>query len=150
MKVRLRITGQVQPGKAKTANPNYAIWCEIKRRCNDSSRHNYKYYGGRGIKVCNRWLNSFDNFNKDMGERPNKFEIDRIDNNKNYSPDNCRWVSHRENTLNRNAYGVSGIKNVRFNKGRYEAGLRRFGKYIYLGRYTNLELAVLAVRNYEN
>ncbi len=163
MKVKSQTTGQVQIGKNMsksinklnkytkvTENPSYSVWCEMKRRCLDKNRHNYKYYGGRGIKVCDRWLNSFDNFYNDMGEQPKGFEIDRIDNNKNYTPDNCRWIDHRANTLNRNAYGVSGIKNVRFNRGKYEAGLRRFGKFIYLGRYETMELARNAVINYED
>lgn len=136
--------------KTVEENPVYGIWLEMKRRCYKKNRHNYKYYGGRGIKVCDRWLDSFSNFYKDMGGRPDKFEIDRIDNNKDYSPDNCRWVSHRDNTLNRNGYSNSGIKGVRFNRGRYEASLRRFGKFIYLGRYSSLELATQAVKNYEN
>lgn len=163
MKVKSQTTGQVQIGKNMsksinklnkytkvTENPNYSVWCEMKRRCTNPNRHNYKYYGGRGIKVCDRWINSFDNFCADMGERPKGFEIDRIDNSKGYEPSNCRWVSHRDNTLNRSAYGSSKVKNVRFNKGKYEAGLRRFGKYIYLGRFDNIIQATNAVRNYES
>lgn len=72
------------------------IWQAMRRRCSRPDQPNYKWYGGRGIKVCERW-ESFDNFLADMGECPEGCEIDRIDGDGNYEPGNCRWVSHRDN-----------------------------------------------------
>lgn len=86
----------------------------MKQRCNDIKNKRYKNYGGRGIKVCKRWSNSFDLFLQDMGKKPSlKHQIDRIDNNKGYSPDNCHWVLAKENQSNRTnttSLLVNGIK----------------------------------------
>ena len=80
--------------------PIYNIWMGIKARCLNPNYPRYEYYGGRGIKVCDRWKNSFNNFYVDMGKKPEGMEIDRIDNNGDYEPNNCRWVTHAENCRN--------------------------------------------------
>lgn len=79
----------------------YNSWAAMKQRCYDPKRSNYAYYGGRGIKVCDQWINSFDQFLADMGERPEGKTLDRIDVNGNYEPSNCRWVTAKEQTSNR-------------------------------------------------
>lgn len=67
----------------------------------------YNYYGGKGIHVCERWINSFENFLEDMEDSFEEgLELDRIDNSKGYSPENCRWVNHSENMLNRNGFKI--------------------------------------------
>jgi len=84
-------------GMSKTAI--FKSWISMISRCRTVTDKNYAQYGGRGITVCDRWL-KFENFYADMGQRPEGMQLDRIDNDKGYSPDNCRWVTPRENVLN--------------------------------------------------
>lgn len=72
----------------------------MKGRCLNSKNYNYKNYGGRGITVCKRWM-KFNNFLADMGERPDGMSIDRVDNNRGYSKDNCRWATRKEQCRNK-------------------------------------------------
>lgn len=81
--------------------PLYRVWCSMLHRCNNPNAPFYNRYGGRGIKVCDRW-SKFENFLDDMGQRPEGMTIDRTNNDGNYEPGNCKWVSHKENCNNRN------------------------------------------------
>ena len=81
----------------------YTVWVEMKGRCNNPKNKSYKDYGGRGIKVCQRW-DDFRNFLTDMGERPDGLMIDRINNDGNYEPGNCQWTDIT--TSNRNTRRV--------------------------------------------
>lgn len=91
--------------KAKTHGQSksgyYTVWRSMLARCGNPNNIGYDRYGGRGIAVCDRWRNSFENFRDDMGPRPEGHEIDRKDTNGNYGPDNCHWVTAAANTRNR-------------------------------------------------
>lgn len=78
----------------------YQAWVYMKRRCFNSASQNYRNYGGRGITVCERWLD-FRGFYEDMGECPPGFSIERIDVNGNYEPDNCKWIPSHEQHRNK-------------------------------------------------
>lgn len=78
----------------------YRCWRSLKNRCLNPKNAQYKDYGGRGITICERWLD-FINFFADMGKSPNKSEIDRIDNNSGYFKENCRWTTKKKNASNR-------------------------------------------------
>ena len=78
----------------------YRSWRSMLTRCRDPKSNRYQYYGGRGISVCDRWKESFKNFLVDMGERPAGKSLDRLDNDGNYEPSNCRWATPSEQRLN--------------------------------------------------
>lgn len=85
----------------KSKHPMYTSWIQMKQRCFNKKAAKYPWYGGSGITVCDRWLESFDNFLEDMGERPEGMSLDRIDNLGNYCKENCKWSTPKEQSNNR-------------------------------------------------
>lgn len=131
----------------------YRIWQGLKNRCLNSKGRDYKYYGGRGIKVCDRWRDSFLNFYEDMGERPEGTSLDRIDVNGDYNSDNCRWVNNIIQARNKrtpvnNKSGVRGVY-VHKKSNKWIANIYVNNKRIYLGVFSEKEDAVKARKEAE-
>lgn len=95
------LRGEPATGLSVRNYPEYRVWIDMKTRCYKSKCKAYKYYGGRGITVCNEWKHSFLTFISDMGRCPIGLTLDRVDNNGNYSKDNCRWTTRYEQIHNR-------------------------------------------------
>jgi len=125
---------------------SYQTWASMKQRCNNPNNKHYKDYGGRGIGICKEWV-QFINFYKDMGEPLDSMSLDRIDNNKGYFKDNCRWATNiiqgrNQRTRKDNTTGVRGVyfrNDTKKNKWRVKITVN--GKEISLGSYKTLEEA---------
>jgi hypothetical protein len=125
-------------------SPEYEVWTAIKQRCSNKNEVYYESYGGRGTTFCSEW-EYFSNFTKDVGHRPSSsYQIDRIDNNKGYSKENCRWVLPNVNGAN---------KRRKFGLGTYKKGNRHiaqiciYGETYYLGSFKVKESAQNAYMN---
>lgn len=136
-----------------TTSREYEAWCSMIGRCETESNTSYDNYGARGVKVCERWRSSFENFLADMGERPSpKHSIDRINVNGDYEPLNCRWVTREEQMRNRRLFKINktGVNGVYLNKsGKYHAQIYEQGKRKHLGLFDTLEEAAEARKTAE-
>ena len=133
-------------GQSRTKT--YRNWAAMKQRCLDKNSHAYSDYGGRGITLCQEW-EKFENFLIDMGEKPEGLEIDRIDNEKGYYKENCRWTSKGENLANRRVWGSTGFKGVFKHNPGFIARLYFKGKPHYLGHFKTPEQASEAYEKFK-
>lgn len=122
----------------------YQIWCDMKQRCYNPKVREYKNYGGRGITVCDEWMNSaaFFEWAKANGYSE-KLTIDRIDNDKGYSPDNCRWSTAKEQRHNqRPRKSKSGFTGIRIAPNGFIAYVCTGRKYNHIGTYNTINEAI--------
>jgi hypothetical protein len=117
----------------------YTIWSDMKTRCYNTKCHVYKYYGALGIKVCDRWLNSFENFLVDMGNRPSKsHSLDRFPNkNGNYEPENLRWATDKQQACNRSSNKYIEYKGETKTHSEWNDTFKRGHSYLYSLLKTN-------------
>lgn len=138
-------------GVNRTDHVLYGTWSDMKRRCYDNRLSSYPNYGGRGITVCDMWLDDFANFAKDVGQRPEGTSLDRIDNNKGYAPSNVRWATRREQNGNTraviNSCGAPGVS--RSASGRFRARYKQGGKEVALGVFDTIKEASACVDKYK-
>jgi hypothetical protein len=143
--------GHTKDGKL---TPEYQSWKAMLKRCTEVNGKSYVNYGGRGIKVCERWSNSFEDFFEDIGEKPTlKHTLDRIDVNGNYEPSNCKWSTYQEQSRNQrlSKRNTSGVRGVAWNKRdkRWVPTIKANGISIRLGSFTDKEKAIEARKQAE-
>jgi hypothetical protein len=143
-------------GLTKTKHPLYTTYKGMLARCNHPNSKYYSYYGGRGIKVCKRWLGryGFVRFVRDMGPRPEGYTLERKHNNGNYSQYNCIWAPMSTQSLNRrlavvNTSGYVGIHHYKAT-GKWSAYIDFKRKRKHLGYFDNLHEAIEARRKAED
>lgn len=132
--------------KGNAKHPLYYTWKNMLSRCYYKKHRDYHLYGGRGIQLCERWLD-FNNFIADMGEKPTpQHQLDRIDSDGNYEPSNCRWVTPTENTINSRPRNGRKYKGVYQHTGRsnYFVMITLDKKPLHCGSYDTEEEAALA------
>jgi hypothetical protein len=136
-----------------STTPYYKAWKSMIRRCHNPKQPSYELYGGRGIRVCERWLD-FNAFRADMGEKPGpEYSLEREDNYGDYEPKNCRWATATEQQRHhrRHKQNTSGVTGVTWNvaKGKWQATIGVNRKTILLGRFSDIEAAATTRKNAE-
>lgn len=132
-----KLTGDRFRTHGMKLHPLYDTWRDMIRRCTNPKSKDWGLYGGRGITVCERWMN-IENFIEDMGQRPEKhFSLDRIDNNKGYNKENCRWATSRIQANNKRSNRIFDINGERITltqlAKRYEVNIATLHQRISLG-----------------
>lgn len=121
---------------AKHNKKTQKSWRGMMNRCYDSKDKRYPYYGGRGIKVCDKWHN-FENFYEDMGDKPEGLTLERVNTNGDYEPSNCKWATWKEQHQNQRARGYSWIARVK----KWRAHIQVDHKPVFLGLFNTPEEA---------
>lgn len=153
MKIQDKSNGKFIQDHGLSRHPLYKTFIGMHARCYKENNPKYHKYGGRGIKVCDRW-HDIRNFIHDMGEKPTpNHSLDRIDNDGDYSPDNCQWSGPIEQMNNRGILknNTTGYNGVTFNRrqNKYVARREYKKKPYFLGAFTTAEEAALAVMEFE-
>jgi hypothetical protein len=144
---RDEVVGKASITHGQSKSSTYNSWTSMKQRCYYEAKDHYKYYGGRGIKVCDEWVNDFSQFLKDMGERPDGMTLEREDVNGNYCPSNCIWETNSRQGYNTNQFSTntSGRTGVYLEpKGLWRALIGVENELLYLGSYVTIEEAIVA------
>jgi hypothetical protein len=140
--------GVIKHGKTKSKT--YKSWRSMKERCLNKNNPSYKTYGGKGITICKEWMN-FENFLKDMKERPEEMTLDRINPEGNYERNNCRWATKSQQRRNcrGNSNSLSKFKGVTWHKKmqKWYARIKKLKKDVHLGYYDNEIDAAKAYNN---
>lgn len=139
------IKGTQKIAHGMSGTPTYQTWESMKQRCTNPNESFYHCYGGRGISICERWLNSFENFYADMGEKPAKHSIERIDVNGDYEPRNCKWATASEQAFNiritkANKSGRTGVYHDT-QTGKWVAAITHNHTQYHLGSFADIQTA---------
>lgn len=135
--------------RRKGSEPTYNSWLNMRRRCYDEKNNRYKYYGAKGVTVCERWKNSFENFLEDMGKAPDGCSIERINLEEGYNKNNCKWATVKEQANNK-------TNNILISKGDETMSLRHwceiekidYKRAHYLFRYRNESIENILGKEY--
>lgn len=134
--------------------PEYKVWAGMKRRCLNKNDPSYAGYGAKGVTVCDEWVHSFQAFYDHIGERPSaEHSIDRIDNSKGYEPNNVRWATKLQQSINRtvkasNKSGQTGVTLFKPN-GKWLAGITVDKRRVFLGYFDDMQDAIKARKQAE-
>ena len=135
----------VKHGGWKERRAEYRCWQDMKQRCLNPASPSFKNYGGRGITVCERWANDFASFFEDMGARPVGTSIDRINNDGNYEPSNCRWANRQTQDRNKQQSYVEDVGVHFCNRDKlWVAQISLSGKNKHIGCFKDKTLALQA------
>lgn len=144
----LEMISNLNKSHGMTDAPTYNTWRGMRERCTNVNNSHYSFYGGRGITICDRWLESFENFYEDMGEKPEGLTLERIDIDGNYCPENCKWDTPTNQAYNtsKKSNNTSGRTGVGFKKEKqkYFATISKDKQHFWLGFHDTFEEAVEA------